>query len=105
MTTQARRFQVEKALTLRARLVGLLGRKQLGRDQALWIEPCQAIHTCGMRFSIDVVFIDRNGRIKRIDEFVRPWRLRWCNRSMAAVELAAGQANAARLAVGQRWAD
>ena len=97
------RLQIERATTFRARLFGLLGSSGLGPDRALWIEPCRAVHTCGMTFPIDVVFIDRHGRIARIDECVRPWRLRLCGRAVAVIELAAGNARTLQLAEGRLW--
>ena len=64
-----------RAVTLWERLRGLLGRSSLGPDAALLIERCGAVHTVGMRFAIDVVFLDRAWRIVRIALDVRPGRL------------------------------
>ena len=47
----------------RARRRGLIGRDRLGPGEALVIAPSQGIHTFGMQFAIDVVFVDRHGRI------------------------------------------
>ena len=96
-------LRVERAATFRARLVGLLGNGKIGADRALWLQPCRAVHTFGMRFPIDVVFIDRHGRIARIDECVQPWRLRMCGSAIAVVELAAGTARTLQLTEGAFW--
>ena len=66
---------VEVADTPRARRIGLLKRDSLNPGQGLWIFPTQAIHTFGMRFPIDVVFIDRQLRVKRIYHRLAPFRL------------------------------
>ncbi|MFT3804527.1 MAG: DUF192 domain-containing protein [Burkholderiaceae bacterium] len=85
------------------RLIGLLGRKRLPDDQALWIEPCSGVHTFGMRFAIDVVFLDRHDRIVRIVTGLPPRR--WCGAAGAwvAIEFAAGASSRWSLTEGQRW--
>ena len=42
-----------------ARRKGLLGRHTLAAGEGLWIAPCESIHTCGMKFPIDVIYLDR----------------------------------------------
>lgn len=49
-----------------ARLVGLLGRNFLPVGDALFLEPCQAVHTVGMRFRLDLVFVDRAWTVQRV---------------------------------------
>src|SRR6516165_9881454 len=60
---------------------GLLGREGLSRGEGLWIVPCEAVHTFGMRFPIDLVFLDRANRIVKIRSDVGPWRLSGCLRA------------------------
>ncbi len=86
------------------RLIGLLGREGLSGDEALWIEPCGSVHTFGMRFAIDVVFLDRDDRIVRVVACLPPQR--WCRAPGArvAIEFAAGAACRWSLVEGQRWA-
>lgn len=82
---------VERAASFAARLRGLLGRKSLGEGEALAIEPCTSIHTFFMRFSIDVVFVARDGRAVRAIADLSPWRATRIYPSAAlAVELPAG---------------
>ena len=52
---------VEIAATRRSRRRGLLGRDSLDEAFAMLLAPCAAVHTAGMRFPIDVVFVDRQG--------------------------------------------
>jgi len=69
----------------------LLQQTRLETDQGLWIFPSQAIHTFGLRFPIDVAFLDRRLRIKRICHQLLPWRwtrLVWGARSV--LELSGG---------------
>ena len=57
------------------RLVGLLGRKGLCRGEALVIRPCSGIHTFFMRFPIDVIFLDRDSRVRKVIRGMQPFRL------------------------------
>lgn len=84
------------------RLFGLLGRPAPGPAQALWISPCRAVHTIGLGYAIDVVFVGRDGCIVRIVHRLRPGRLAWCPRGRAVIELAAGGAARLGWEVGMR---
>jgi len=66
--------RVERALTLRARLFGLIGRDNLQEGSALSIEPCTSIHTFFMKFCIDAAFMAKDGRLLRAISALRPWR-------------------------------
>jgi len=81
---------VELANSGARRSRGLLGRKGLAAGEGLWIVPCEAVHTFGMQFSIDLVYIDREYRIRKIRRNVPPWRLSACLRAHSVIELAAG---------------
>lgn len=60
-----------------SRLVGLLGKtKRWARPgQGLWIVPSHGVHTIGMLFSLDLVFLDRAKRVVYTEEYVRPFRM------------------------------
>ena len=57
-----------------ARLRGLLGRT-LKEDGGMLLTPCSAIHTVGMGYPIDAIYLDRQGRVLRIDESLKPGRV------------------------------
>ncbi|HEV3233059.1 MAG TPA: DUF192 domain-containing protein [Candidatus Dormibacteraeota bacterium] len=57
------------------RFVGLMGRPTIDVDSALLLEPCNQIHMFFMRFAIDVLFLDRSGRVKRVMLNLKPWRI------------------------------
>ncbi len=80
---------------------GLLGRR-LAAEEGLLIKPCAAVHTFGMSYPIDVVFLDRDNRILKIVSHLAPWRLAACGGSRAVLELNAGQARALGLKTDQR---
>jgi uncharacterized membrane protein (UPF0127 family) len=67
----------ETADTPATRTRGLLGRDSLAPGDGLILEPCRLIHTFFMRFSIDVLFIDRHFRVTRVAHDVRPFRFAW----------------------------
>ena len=58
-----------------ARLRGLLGRVRLGSDDGLWVVPSQGIHTFGMLFPIDVIYLDAGRRIIHCIEHLAPFRI------------------------------
>src|SRR5687768_10188833 len=82
--------ELELAADSRARNRGLLGRSGIAAGSVMIIAPCNAIHMFFMRFTIDVVFVDRQGRVLRLYRGVRPWRVRAAIGAFAALELAAG---------------
>ena len=59
------------------RLVGLLGKTkrwaQLGK--ALWIVPSSGVHTIGMLFPIDLIYLDKEKQVVHVEEYVRPFRI------------------------------
>jgi uncharacterized membrane protein (UPF0127 family) len=57
------------------RLRGLLGTARLDEDQAVWIAPCNSIHTFFMLMSIDVVFLDRRHRVRKLIRNMTPFRI------------------------------
>lgn len=69
---------------------GLLGRNSLPAGEGLWIIPCESVHTFGMRFPIDLVYLDRNKRVKKIRSAVPPWRLSACLSAHSVIELTEG---------------
>ncbi|MDE2291181.1 MAG: DUF192 domain-containing protein [Elusimicrobia bacterium] len=74
-----------------SRAKGLLGRDGLGPGEGLWIVPCAMIHMLFMRFPIDVLFLDKGLRVRRVVEGLRPWRLSpWVPSARSVVELGAG---------------
>lgn len=83
--------KVAVADTPRTRAQGLLGRDGMEPGEALWIVPCGMIHTLFMRFSIDVVFLDRVLKVRRVVEGLKPWRLSpWVWAARSVLELPGG---------------
>src|SRR5581483_34185 len=91
---------LEVATSTRARLRGLLGRD--GIEGALLLEPAKSVHTIGMRFPIDVAFVDHELVVVRTAT-MRPWRVgRICLKAHAAIEAEAGSFASWELRPGDR---
>jgi len=58
-----------------SRMVGLLGKSCLAPATGLLIMPSQAVHSIGMRFPIDVLFVDRNWRVIHVQPSLVPYRV------------------------------
>ena len=74
-----------------ARLRGLALRRRPPAEPLL-IPRCRSVHTFGLRFPIDLVWLGEGGRVVRVDRGVGPWRLRSCREAIEVLELAAGEA-------------
>ncbi|HUA82061.1 MAG TPA: DUF192 domain-containing protein [Dyella sp.] len=75
------------------RLRGLLGRTPLasGATEGLLIEPCAGVHTFGMRYPLDVVFLDASNRVVDMCENLAPWSVRSARaKARKTLELTAG---------------
>lgn len=93
-------WAIAEASTHRARGRGLLGRTGLGDHEGLWL-PVRSVHTVGMRFALDLVWLDRDGRVLRLDGRVGRGRVRTCPRARGGVvEVAAGSGHALVAALG-----
>jgi hypothetical protein len=79
------------ANTFFTRLLGLLGKTSLANSEGLWIKPCDSIHTLGMRVPLDVIFLDRHGRVVKAIEHLQPSRLVFpVDAATSVLELAVG---------------
>jgi|SRR5271165_4263942 len=76
---------------------------QFRSGQGLWIAPCRGVHTCAMRFPIDVVYLDRERVIVHIEEGLQPWRFAAIRISAASVlELPQGTVQHTKTALGDQ---
>jgi hypothetical protein len=93
---------VEPALDSKTRRHGLLGRDGLADGHALVLAPCGAVHTFGMRFPIDVLFVGPDGCVVKIVEQLRSWRVAGALQACITVELAAGSVRRSHVITGDR---
>lgn len=110
---QTKTFQVEGADTVLTvhlatnfwqRFRGLMLHRPLPPATALLIAPCNSIHMCFMRFAIDAVYLDKQGKILKITRHLRPWLgLSACWRAHSVLEMTAGQVDTLGFRVGQKF--
>ena len=92
---------VRVARSLADRTVGLLRTPRLEPGEGLWIENAPSIHMFFMKYPIDAVFVDGEGRVTKVVADLRPWRVVWWARGARdCLELPAGAAAAAGIEVG-----
>lgn len=86
-----------------ARLAGLMFRQKLPSATGLLLVPCNSVHMCFMRFTIDVVYIDKEYSIIKVVKNLKPWLgLSMCRQAWAALELNAGEAERCGCEVGRK---
>ena len=84
------------------RMRGLLGRKSLASGDGLLLKPAGSVHTFFMRFSIDVVFLDRDLSVLGVTPELAPWRTAGRKGARAVLELPAGEAGRRGIRAGDR---
>lgn len=82
----------EVADTSAKRRVGLLKKEKLAPGEGLWITPCESVHTFFMKFAIDLVYLDRKKRVRKVRHAVPPWRISGCLAAHSVLELPVGTA-------------
>lgn len=86
-----------------SRLKGLLGKPIFVDGEGLWMARCRAIHTFGMRFPIDVVFLDRESIVKMVVKSVLPCRsFVSCLSAESVIELPEGTIERAQVQIGDK---
>ena len=85
------------------RLRGLMATdaEKFPQGSGLWIVPCRGVHTFGMRFAIDVVYLNAEQKVVYVQENLRPWRMapvRWS--AVSVVELPPGTIGKTQTGVG-----
>ncbi|MGA3044152.1 MAG: DUF192 domain-containing protein [Bryobacteraceae bacterium] len=80
----------EVADTSEKRRTGLLKHDRLDPGQGLWIVPCESVHSFFMKFAIDLVYLDRNKKVRKVRHRMVPWRISACLTAHSILELPAG---------------
>ena len=90
------------ANTFLKRFKGLMFSKELPDENALYIMPCNEIHTFNMKYSIDVLYLDKNNKILAINEDMKPGRIgKHVKKAVSVVELPNGKIKKKKIEVGQ----
>ena len=94
----------EVADTSAKRRTGLLKHSRLEPGDGLWILPCESVHTFFMKFPIDLVYLDKRRKVRKVRHAVPAWRLSACLTAHSVLELPAGTAEQTETAVGDELA-
>ena len=92
----------EIADTSATRRKGLLGRTGLAPGTGIWIIPCSAVHSLGMKFTIDVVYLDRKLKVLKVRPNMAPWQLSMCLFAHSVLELPTGTIDQTRTSAGDQ---
>jgi uncharacterized membrane protein (UPF0127 family) len=94
---------VTVADNLFTRMKGLLGKSEMMSGEALWIKPCMSVHTFGMKFPIDIIFLDKKNKVVSFINNIKPNRMtRLYFGAASALELPAGITKATEIEVGDK---
>lgn len=83
---------------------GLLKHTSLPKGEGLWISPCEAVHTFFMKFPIDLIYLDKKKKVRKIRPNVPKWRISACLSARSVLELPAGTAAETETEVGDQLA-
>lgn len=86
--------RAEIADTSKTRKIGLLNHNGLATGEGLWITPCEGVHTIGMKFPIDVLYLDKKRKVLKIRAAMPRWRISACLFAHSVLELPSGTAAA-----------
>jgi len=86
------------------RNTGLLKHERLEPGEGLWILPCSAVHTFFMKFPIDLVYLDKRRKVRKVRHAVPAWRMSACLLAHSVLELPAGTAEQTGTAAGDELA-
>jgi len=96
-------LKIKIADSFLTRFAGLMFQKKLTQGTGLLLVPCNSVHMCFMRFSIDVIYIDKDYKILKVVKNLKPWiGLSICTKAWGTLELAAGEAESYGFVVGKR---
>jgi len=96
--------EVDVADTSSKRRTGLLKHERLERGTGLWIVPCESVHTFFMKFPIDLIYLDKHRKVRKVRNAVPPWRLSACLLAHSILELPAGTVAETETQVGDELA-
>ena len=92
----------EVADTASKRRTGLLKHERLDPGQGMWIIPCEAVHSFGMKFPFDVIYLDRKKRVRKTRRAMAPRRISGCWLAHSVLELPVGAIEASGTEVGDQ---
>ena len=100
-------LSVRKTENAMERTRGLLGSEQLDEFEGLWIKPCNSIHSFGMGYPLDVIYLDRHDRVRSVRRHLKPMRLSMDLWAKSVLELNSGVIDRLQVQKGDQlsWRD
>ena len=96
-------WRVRRADSWFERTIGFLPRSSIAPEEGLWFERCSAVHTVGMRSALDVLFLDKELRVVKVESNVTPGKLHVGARNAHIVaEFGPGFAKANPITIGDQ---
>lgn len=92
MNQSQQSFEITRCHTFRTRLKGFVGRLDIAENELLWLQPCPAVHTFGMRVPLSLIFIDRQGQCMKMIENATPGHVYGCFKAWGVIEMRARHA-------------
>jgi uncharacterized membrane protein (UPF0127 family) len=86
-------LRIYAAATFAARGLGLAFLGSIPAGTALHLDPCRSVHTFGMRFALDLIWLGPEGEVVATERNVPPRRIRSCRAARSVLEMSAGDAD------------
>lgn len=98
---------VYKTTGMLERMLGLLGRAPLQENEALLLKPCSSVHSFGMRYALDLIYLNKRWEIIKTVKAFKPWRISSCLNASMVIEMVAGSLEQLQLIKGIQlvWQD
>lgn len=105
--TEIKQLSGMQTQSMKERLCGLLVLDELTTEQALWICPCNSVHTVGMRYVLDLVYVDKHNKVCALVEKLKPWRMSMSIKAKVTMEVPAGSIELFDIQLGDEciWQD
>ncbi|QJE02824.1 DUF192 domain-containing protein [Massilia forsythiae] len=97
-----RRIKLAVASTPLERMRGLLGRPRLEPGEGMLLQSCRLIHTVGMGYPLDLIYLDRAGLVLKVTTDLPAFRMDGHWRAHSVLEMAAGEAEVCGICQGVR---
>ena len=93
-------YTVISACNFIQRASGLIFRKEITVDEVFHIQPCNSVHSFGMKYDIDIVYLDKIGAVLKIKENMRKKRINWCFKAHSVLEFKSLESEKLQINIG-----
>jgi uncharacterized protein len=94
------KYAVSSARNFIQRASGLIFRKQLLANEVFHLKPCNSVHTFGMKYAIDIVYLDKTGVILKIIKNMQKRRISWCLKAHSVLEFKSNTSDLLAMRIG-----